>query len=353
MMDLDDVSSFSENDPQNMLAEIDGLPDQLKNAWQLGVQMPLPAWEGINRVVIVGMGGSAIGADLLNAYAAPHCPVPVVISRDYDLPAWARGSETLVIAASHSGNTEETLSAFEQAVSRSCRVLAVCTGGKLAAKAQKAGIAWCQFNHKGQPRAAVGYSFGILLAIFVRLGFLPDVESALETVVDAMKAQQEHIRGDVPVLSNPAKRLAGQCMNRWVSVFASDFLAPVARRWKGQISEIAKGWGQFEFLPEADHNTLAGVVNPENLLPQIFALFLLSSNNHARNQLRVQLTKEIMMLEGLGTDFVHAQGDTRLKQMWTLIHFGDYFAYYLAMLYGANPTPVAAIEGLKKRLEDV
>jgi glucose/mannose-6-phosphate isomerase len=167
-----------------------------------------------------------------------------------------------------------------------------------------------------------------------------------------MKAQQEHIKGDVPVLSNPAKRLAGQCMNRWVSVFAPDFLAPVARRWKGQISEIAKAWGQFEFLPEADHNTLAGVVNPENVLPQIFTLFLLSSNNHTRNQLRTQLTKEIMMLEGLGTDFVHAQGNSRLEQMWTLIHFGDYFAYYLAMLYGANPTPVAAIEGLKKRLED-
>jgi glucose/mannose-6-phosphate isomerase len=351
MINLDDVLSFAEIDPQNMLEEIDKLPDQLITAWDLGKQIALPAWDGIKQVAIVGMGGSAIGADLLNAYASPHCPVPVGVIRDYDLPAWARGKETLVIASSHSGNTEETLSAFDQSVNRGCRTLAICTGGKLAVKAQKAGVALCKFSHKGQPRAAVGYSFGILLAVFVRLGFLPDAENDLRAAVEVMKAQQEHIMAKVPVLENSAKRLAGQCINRWVSILASDFLTPVARRWKGQVSELAKTWGQFEFLPEADHNTLAGVVNPEDLLPRNLVIFLQASKNHPRNQLRTQLTKEIMMLEGLGTDFVHAQGDKRLAQMWSLIHFGDYFAYYLAMLYGANPTPVEAIEGLKERME--
>ncbi len=352
MMNLDDVSSFTKNDPQNMLTEIDGLPDQLVTAWELGMQMALPAWEGIERVVIVGMGGSAIGADLINAYVTPHCPVPVVVCRNYDLPAWTKGPKTLMIASSHSGYTEETLSAFGQAESRDCHILAICTGGELAEKAQRAGAALCQFNHKGQPRAAVGYSFGILLAVFVRLGFLPDVESDLDVAVETMKAQQEYIKGDVPVINNPAKRLAGQCMNRWVSVIGSDFLTPVARRWKGQVSELAKAWGQFEFLPEADHNTLAGVINPENVLTQTLVLFLQASRCHPRNQLRTQLTKEIMMLEGLGTDFVRAQGDTRLAQMWSLLHFGDYFAYYLAMLYGANPTPVDAIQGLKERMKN-
>jgi len=352
MMNLDDPSSFKEYDLQNMLAEIDGLPDQLKTAWDLGQGMSLPDWKGINQVLIVGMGGSAIGADLLSAYAAPLCTVPVLVCRGYDLPAWARGQETLVIASSHSGNTEETLSAFEQALNRDCRVMAVCTGRKLAARARETGVPLWRFDHQGQPRAAVGYSFGILLAVFVRLGFLPDPQSDIDSAVAAMKAQQEHIKGDVPVLSNPAKRLAGQSMNRWVSVFAADFLEPVARRWKGQVSEVAKAWCQFEFLPEADHNTLAGVVNPENLLTQNFILFLRAPGNHPRNQLRIQMTKEIMMLEGLGTDFVVAQGDTRLAQMWTLIHFGDYFAYYLAMLYGANPTLVEAIEGLKVRMKN-
>ena len=217
MIDLDDPTLFKEYDPQNMMAEIDGLPDQLKLAWELGQGMPLPDWKGIERVLIVGMGGSAIGADLLNAYAAPLCRVPVLVCRNYDLPAWANGSETLVVASSHSGNTEETLSAFEGALTRDCRGLVICTGGKLAARARETGTPLWRFDHQGQPRAAVGYSFGILLALFVRLGFLPDPQGDIDSAVAAMNAQQEYIRGDVPVTSNPAKRLAGQALNRWVS----------------------------------------------------------------------------------------------------------------------------------------
>jgi len=351
-MNLDETSSFDEFDPQNMLIEIDGLPDQLRTAWKLGQSLSLPAWQDIKRVLIAGMGGSAIGADLLAAYAAPNCSVPVFVHRDYDLPAWAKGPDTLVIASSHSGNTEETLSAFGQAAANHCRILAISTGGKLAAAAQAAGVVLWQFDHKGQPRAAVGYSFGLLLAAFVRLGFLPDSESELEGAIAAMRDQQENLKRDVPLLNNPAKRLAGQCMDRWVAVLAADFLAPVARRWKGQISELAKAWAQFEFLPEANHNTLAGILCPEKVLPNTVVLFLQAASNHHRNQLRTQITKEIMMLEGLGTDLVIARGDTPLSQMWTLLHFGDYFAYYLAMLYGSNPTPVDAIEDLKVRLKN-
>ncbi len=351
-MNLDDLNLFTQLDSQNMLAEIDGLPEQLEGAWALGQTLPLPAWDGIRQVLIAGMGGSAIGADLLAAYIAPHCPVPVVVRRDYGLPAWARGPETLVIASSHSGNTEETLSAFAAAQQAGCRVLAVCTGGELAQRAEESGAALWRFEHAGQPRAAVGFSFGLLLAAFSRLGLIPDPQAELDDALSALRAQQEALRAASPVLENPAKRLAGQCINRWVVVLAADFLEPVARRWKGQISEVAKAWAQFEGLPEADHNTLAGVVNPEEKLMHTMVLFLRAQNNHPRNRLRVDLTKEIFMLEGLGTDFVNARGESRLAQMWTLLHFGDYLAYYLAMIYQVDPTPVAAIEGLKARLKE-
>ncbi len=138
-MDLNDYTSFTKIDTQNYLAEIENLPNQLENAYQQGLSLSLPEWQGIQRVLIAGMGGSAIGADLLAAYATPLCPVPIIVQRNYTLPAWASGPETLVIASSHSGNTEETLAAFEQASKRGCRILALCTGGKLAeaAKASK------------------------------------------------------------------------------------------------------------------------------------------------------------------------------------------------------------------------
>jgi glucose/mannose-6-phosphate isomerase len=350
-MNLNDSSAFRKLDPSNMLAQIDGLPDQLAKAWELGNMLALASWGDIERVLIAGMGGSAIGADLLGAYVSPLCHVPVVVHRDYDLPAWASGQKTLVITSSHSGNTEETLSAFKQAIINNCRILAISTGGKLAEVAEKEQTALWRFEHQGQPRAAVGFSFGLLLAAFSRLSLIPNPSEALNGAIMAMKAQQAELNADIPDVRNPAKRLAGQLVNRWVSVIGSDQLAPVARRWKGQISEVAKAWAQFEFLPEADHNTLAGILNPEEQLTEMMVLFLRAPSQHPRNALRSDLTRRIFMLQGIGTDSVDASGDNPLAHLWTALHYGDYVAYYLAMIYGVDPTPVEAIEGFKKELK--
>ena len=165
-----------------------------------------------------------------------------------------------------------------------------------------------------------------------------------------MRAQQTSLGAEMPVGDNPAKRLAGQLYGRWVVVLGADILEPVARRWKGQISELAKAWGQFEGLPEANHNTLAGVVNPEQALSHTMIILLRAPSYHPRNQLRTRLTKEIFMLEGLGTDYVDAQGDTPLAHMWTALHLGDYVAYYLAMAYGMDPTPISVLVDLKSQL---
>jgi glucose/mannose-6-phosphate isomerase len=262
------------------------------------------------------------------------------------------GPETLVILSSHSGNTEETLSGYKAARQRNCRCLAVATGGKLAQMAAEDQTTTWKFNHQGQPRAAVGYSFGLLLAALARLGLLPDPQEELSEAIEAMLAAQKNLEIKTTTNQNPAKRLAGQLVGRWVTVMGSDYLQPVARRWKGQISEIAKAWGQFEFLPEANHNTLAGILNPEELLSKTMVLFLRAPTNHNRNQLRSELTRRILMLEGFGTDFVHSTGKTPLANMWTCLHFGDYVSYYLAMAYGVDPTPVDAIEGFKREMAE-
>ena len=352
-MNLDDLNLFKQLDPEDMLWQIDNLPDQLEFAWQLGSSLDLPLSKTIDRVLMTGMGGSAIGGDLLNAYIAPYCPVPVAVNRSYTLPVWAQGPNTLVIAASHSGNTEETLEAFDQALARECQILAITTGGTLATKGKEAGIPVWQFEHNSQPRAALGFSFGLLLAAFFRLGLIPDPSEDLALALAAMRTQQETLTADVPVVNNPAKRMAGQLMGRWVSVFGAGILAPVARRIKGQISELAKAWAQFEDIPEANHNSLAGIVNPEELFGRTMMVFLMASTNHPRNQLRGEITRKIFMLEGLNTDFIQAKGDTPLANQWTTIHFGDYTAYYLAMAYGVDPMPVAALQSLKAQLADI
>jgi len=298
------------------------------------------------------MGGSAIGADLVAAFTQPLCSLPVLIHRDYDLPGFASGPATLVVCSSHSGNTEETLSSFQQAQERNCRIVVISRGGKLGELAGSYQLPFWKFVHAGQPRAAVGYSFGLLLALLVRLGLVPDQTDAIQMAVQAMRSLQEHLPPEVPVAQNPAKRYAGQLMGRIVTIVASGALAPVARRWKGQINEIAKASAQFEILPEADHNTLQGLAFPENTLnAHSMTLFLNSSSDHPRNRLRSDLTRQAFMLEGLGTDFVRARGEHPLSHMWTLVLFGDYVAYYLAIAYGVDPTPIPALENFKKAMQ--
>src|SRR5215208_2790196 len=185
-MNLDDLDRFKKLDTLNMLGEIDNLPDQLGFAYQLGMKHELPDWKDVRQVVIAGMGGSAIGADLLASYAASLAPLPVSVHRDYGLPSYARGAETLVICSSHSGNTEETLEAFEAARKANCRIIAVCTGGELAKRAKENNIPVWSFDHAGQPRAAVGFSFGLLLAMFQRLGFIPDQKNEVEDAIASM-----------------------------------------------------------------------------------------------------------------------------------------------------------------------
>ena len=349
-MNLDDITSFKNLDSQNMLGEIDNLPGQLQSAWELGQLQLLPDVQGITHILISGMGGSAIAADLLAAYIGPTCQVPVIVHRDYDLPAWAHGSQTLVIASSHSGTTEEILTVFDTATHADCRLLAICTGGELQKRAAAQQVPVWKFTHAGQPGAALGYSFGLLLAAFARMGLIPDPEKELLEALAGMRSQQETLRANVPVVQNPAKRMAGQLVGRWVNVIGSGILAPVARRWKCQINEIAKAGAGFEFLPEADHNTLAGLENPE-LLMQTMTLFLRSPFDHPRNHLRTDLTRHAFMVAGLNTDFYNANGESRLAHLWTALHFGDYLAYYLAMAYGMNPAPMDAFQNLEAALK--
>jgi glucose/mannose-6-phosphate isomerase len=352
-MNLDDLDYFKQLDTLNMLGEIDNLPDQLDDAYRLGMQHDLPDWRDVRQVVIAGMGGSAIGADLLASYCASLAPLPVFVHRDYGLPLFARGAETLVICSSHSGNTEETLDAFEAARNAGSRIVVVSMGGELAKRAKEHSIPVWTFEHSGQPRAAVGFSFGLLLAMFQRLGFIPDQKELLESAVASMKRSQQRLRADVPAVKNPAKRYAGQLMGRWVTVVASDLLTAVARRWKGQINEIVKAAANVEFLPEADHNTLAGVMHPEEVLnPHTMILFLRAPSDHPRNRLRSDLTRKVFMLEGLNTDFVDARGSAPLAHMWTMILFGDYMAYYLAMGYGVDPTPVQSLVEFKTAMAE-
>jgi glucose/mannose-6-phosphate isomerase len=351
LISIDNTAQYPEVDTQNMLGHIEDLPAQLTAAWRVGIDHSINGLTPPRNIVIAGVGGSAIGADLLSSYVQGTCPVPVLIQRDYGLPAWANGPGTLVIASSHSGNTEETVSAYGEAISRGCQTVAISRGGKLAEAARQHDVPWWSFTHNGQPRSAVGWTFGLLLALFHQLGLAADASHELQAASEAMLEQQEYLAPQVPLIKNPAKRQAGQLMDRWVCVAGSDIFAPVARRWKGQMNELPKAWAQFEFLPELDHNTLAGTIVPAEMLEKLVVLFIRGGTENVRNGLRSELSRQEFMQQGIATDVYQAKGTTAMEQMWTAIHFGDYMTYYLALLYGIDPTPIVAMENLKVRLK--
>jgi glucose/mannose-6-phosphate isomerase len=190
----------------------------------------------------------------------------------------------------------------------------------------------------------------LTLAALVKAGLVPDKSADVAEAVAAMKTQQASLRADSPVKGNPAKRLAGQILNRLGAVVASDYLAPVARRWKGQMGEVGKAVALFDELPEMDHNAVVGTLFPEPLISKFMVLFLRSSHDHPRNRRRADVTREIYMTAGFNTDAIEAAGQSPLAHMLTALHYGDYVTYYLAMAYGVDPTPIPQIDYLKEQL---
>jgi glucose/mannose-6-phosphate isomerase len=158
------------------------------------------------------------------------------------------------------------------------------------------------------------------------------------------------LRAESPVARNPAKRMGGQLMDRWPILFGAGVLAPVARRWRTQINELAKAPAQVEEVPEADHNAVAGTFGPESLIGRTMAVFLRAPADDPALTRRIEATRHILMVEGYNTDAIDGVGEGRLAQQWTCLHYGDYAAYYLAVAYGVDPTPIPAIENLKEIL---
>lgn len=351
MKNIDLPDTFKELDKQGMLTEIQRLPEQLAHAWRISHEFPLPDGNHFSNIAFAGMGGSAIGADILSSYLMPQCKTQINVLRGYQLPMWVQGQNSLVVCSSHSGNTEETLSVFVEAIERGCTTMAISTGGELQRLAESNGKLHWKFDHAGQPRSAVGFSFGLLLGLIERLELIKSQQDDINSAVTGMTKLLEQIDVHVPVTKNLAKRIAGQAVDRFVSVFGAEHLEPIARRWKTQINEISKAWAQFEFIPEADHNTLAGVINPSTAIEKIYSIFLKSDFYHERNRLRIGLTFEELMVAGLCTDNIVLQSGNKLEEIWRMILLGDFISYYLAMAYEVDPTPVDAIENLKSSMK--
>ncbi|MFH0942395.1 MAG: bifunctional phosphoglucose/phosphomannose isomerase [Chloroflexota bacterium] len=347
---LDDPALYERYDPAGMFARLGEMPAQCQRAWQLARGLELPEeLARVNKVVILGMGGSAIGGDLLTSLVNSQARLPIIISREYDLPGFV-DEETLVIASSYSGNTEETLTAFGQALKTEAKKLVITTGGKLKDLAGEKGITSFVFDYPTQPRAALPYGFLSLVAIMQKLGLIGIRPPDMAETVAVLKSLSAQINQKVPTPRNPAKQLAQNLHRRLPVIYGSGITAGVARRWKGQINENAKAWAFYEVFPELNHNSSAGYRLPAELAGKIVVVMLDSPLHSRPIKQRYQITSQLLKEAGVKCLQVELEGSDPLGQILSLVLLGDYASCYLAVLNKVDPTPVKAIEYLKEQL---
>ncbi len=325
-------------------------PLQVEGAAEVARTLALPRPPGIAGVVVSGMGGSAIGGDVVRAATCTLLRVPLLVCRDYGLPAFV-GPDTLVFASSYSGNTEETLEAYGQACAAGAFIICLTSGGRLAELAHSHRHPVIQLPAGLPPRAALGYSAVMLLGALTALGLAPDMAAALRETVELLKKCVVQYGPEMPEHKNPAKTIARSLQGRVVAIYASDaVLGPAAVRWRGQIEENAKNLAFHHLLPEMNHNELVGWQFPPQPLEQIAVVFLRDHRDHPQTQRRFAFTKEILAQKTKIMHEVWSEGDSPLARIFSVICTGDFVSLYLAYLNSVDPTPVPVIETLKQKL---
>lgn len=350
MVDLDDAKVYKQFDPENMRGHLHRLPQQCRAAWNKAKEFQLPGdYADIDKVVILGMGGSAIGGDLVRSLFSSKKKPIIFVNRDYNLPAFV-DEKTLVIASSYSGNTEETLSAFSQALKKNCKKLAITTGGEIRKLAEHAGVPVFIIDYVSLPRAALGYSFMPLIAFLQKLNFVRDESGDVEAMIQDLDMLLAEFKETVAAGSNRAKQLANKLHGKIVVIYGAGVLSQVAHRWKTQINENGKAWAFYETFSELNHNAVVGYQFPRELASKIYVVLLRCPSLHPRILIRYEITSELLKQSGVGHEVIDSRVKGELNQMMGLIYLGDWVSYYLAMLNETNPTPINTVDYLKNRL---
>ena len=347
---LDDVNSYSAVDSTNLRGRLRDFPVQCKAAWEDGMAVSLPAsYRGVKRVVIIGMGGSAIGGRILESLSySDRGMVSVEVCGNYDLPSYV-DKDTLVIACSYSGNTKEVLSAFYQGVTKEIPLIVVTTGGVLLKEAYKRGIPGLVINYIGEPRSALGYTFLGPLAFLQQLGLVNDCENDIYGAIDAVRDSVAQFHGEIPTRDNPAKQIANYLMGKLVIIYAYGFINPVALRWKSQLNENSKNWAFCEEIPEVHHNSVVGYSLPSVVSDFSEILLLTPADVPDKIKKLYDVTAELLEAENISHRLIKAKGGSPIQQILTMVTLGDYTSYYLALLNNTDPSPVHSIDYIKKR----
>jgi glucose/mannose-6-phosphate isomerase len=349
---LNNIKKMEESDPGGMYHRIYNFPSQFEDGLRRVQEAKLPKWDKgeMIHIVLAGLGGSAIGGDLVRSYLAERLEIPFFISRNYTLPDFVN-SFSLVFVSSYSGNTEETLSAFDDASNRGAKIICLTSNGRIEEIASRARLPYVKLPKGFQPRAALGYSFVPVLAALEIFQFVHGEKEKIEKTQKFLEANREKYRIEVDTSENEAKQLAVKLHGKLPIIYAScDHFDTVSTRWKGQLCENAKMLAFHNVFPEFNHNELVGWKILSDYREHLIVVILKDAEDHPRIKRRMEIVKSIIREQKVEVIEIESCGKELLSRMFSLIQLGDFVSFYSAMLNGEDPSPVKVIDFLKNEL---
>ena len=351
---LDDIKAIKKLDKSNMLGSIDLLHQQVAQAWRETKGIKLPAsYRKINKVVINGMGGSGLGAHIIQSLYFNELKIPLANIHSYDLPGIV-DKNTLYIISSYSGETEEPLAAFSQAKKKGAKILGITTGKKLGELISSGKVIGYLFSPKynicDQPRIGIGYLVAGLLGLLRQFRVIQISDQEIFRAVLFLKKKKKRFGVKNVLRSNIAKQVALAIKNKIPVVVVADFLAGNAHLMANQINENAKNFSNYSIIPEMNHHLMEGLANPKINGKNLKFIFIESVFYNKKNQERIEITKRVLSKNKVGYVSCRLAGKTKLEQSFEMLSFGSYVSFYLAMLNNINPAPVPWVDYFKKEL---
>lgn len=353
---LDNPQTIQELDKSSVLESASLLPEQIEQTWEevFKIDIPLTRLEKVKNIVVAGMGGSALGAAIIDSLSFEALDVPLEIIKGYHLPAYAN-ENSLAIISSYSGNTEETISCCLEAMRRKCQIFAIATGGQLADLAKKsklpAYIFKARYNPSGQPRMGLGYSIAAQLAILSRCKLIRLSEGQITETVNFLKEMRPRVTFDVPSSKNIAKKIATSLRNKAVVLVSSEHLIGATHAFKNMLNENSKTFAVRFSVPEMNHHLLEGLAHPMENKQLLKFLFLESEIYDPEIKKRMKISQDVVEKNGIFCFNLKINGRTRLTQVFETIYLGEFVSVYLSFLYKINPAPIPWVDYFKSRLK--
>ena len=346
---LDEEKLLHEKDQSGMLGILSSFDQQLKDSIRIASAFEFHPDREFEQIVIPALGGSATGAAIAQVFLRGQVEIPFIVSRQYKLPVFV-GQNTLALPCSYSGNTDETLEAFEFCVERNIQVICITSGGELARRAASEKIPVVMLPGGLPPRTAYTYSFCAIVRILELTGIISGQIPRVTSSLDGVRNILARLGPDVPVEENRAKKLALKVFGSIPVVYgSSDSLSPIARRWANQFSENGKHLAFWNYLPEMAHNEIEGWRNPPEVLQKMLALFLRDQSDHEKVNNKINDTRDYLLSRNLKVREYWSSQDTWLEKLWELLLLGDFASTYLSFLNNEDPTEIRAIKYLKEK----